>query len=99
MDFRNLKTHIIGHIRKNTHKWSMDFKELKSQEEQEENKKQEAIGLSVTWIAYTAVKEDKCGKQYERQIDLNNLNGANVGYTNHSEFLCLKHYKRKFQTS
>lgn len=97
-EFRNLKTHIIDHLESNAHNWCIKFSETAEKRNLMEKKEHEKVGLRVARSAYSAIKEGKGGKYFERLLSLNVLNGADVGELNHSTEFFREYRKNVFFT-
>lgn len=82
--FGNFKGHLIDHLKSSAHEWCCDFSKALKIKEKEINEEHEKIGLRVGRIAYTAIKEGKGSKFFERLLSLNELNNVDIGELNHS---------------
>lgn len=82
--FGNFKGHLIDHLKSSAHKWCFNFSEALEIKEKEINEEHEKIGLRVGRTAYTAIKEGKGSKFFERLLSLNELNNVDIGELNHS---------------
>ncbi len=67
MEFQNFKTHLIDHLQSNARKWISDFSEVMERKEILEKNEYEKVGLRVSRAVYSAVKEGKGSKFFERQ--------------------------------
>ncbi len=83
--FRNLKSHVVLHLKSQTHTKAKSDKEGKDKQEEKDETYNYKIGMKLAKIVYSNIKERESYAKYSRDIAHRASNGEDLGNINHSE--------------